>query len=94
MRSWLLLLGGLIVWAAHFFILYGIGEFAGSGAGARAAILAATAIALVSLALLVTRIPRQPSATGFEPWRRSLALGGASLGGLGVVWQALVLIAS
>ena len=34
MRTWAILLGGLLVWAGHFFALYGIGEFAGSSAGA------------------------------------------------------------
>lgn len=93
MRSWLLLLGGLIIWAVHFFLLYGIGEFAGAGRVPRAAILAATIIALASLALLLAKLGASPSVTGFEGWRRSLALSGASLGGLAVIWQTLVLIA-
>jgi|GEM_PF-6474181 len=35
MRTWLILLAGLLLWTAHFFLLYGIGEFVGETTGPR-----------------------------------------------------------
>lgn len=89
MRGWLILLAGLIVWAAHFFILYGIGEFGGEGTGPRIAVLAITLACLLAnggLALLLRRLPR---ADDHEHWRARSALGGILLGSIGIVWQAL-----
>src|SRR3546814_12571501 len=36
MRTWDLMLVGMLIWVAHFFALYGIGVVAGASAGARA----------------------------------------------------------
>ncbi|HMO74850.1 MAG TPA: hypothetical protein PKD99_05035 [Sphingopyxis sp.] len=89
MRSWAILLAGLIVWAVHFFLLYGIGEFAGEGKGPRLAVLAITALALAVVAMLARLLLRAPGGDGFERWRGRLALAGLLLGGLAVLWQGL-----
>jgi len=89
MRSWAILLAGPILWAVHFFLLYGIGEFAGEGRSARLAVLALTGLGL-ALALLLTRLLlRAPDGDPFEQWRTRLALAGLLLGGLAVLWQGL-----
>lgn len=88
MRAWAILLGGLLVWAAHFFLLYAIGEFARDGAMARIAIglltIACLAAEFVILALCLKR-PRD----GFGQWQRQVGALGAALGGIAIVWQAL-----
>lgn len=89
MRDWLLLLAGLLLWAAHFFLLYGIGEFAGSGTGARLAVGLATLGALAAAGLLLRRTARRGAADPFGNWRRHLSRGGLLLGGLAIIWQAL-----
>ena len=61
MRTWLLLLGGLIVWAVHFFGLYAAGEIGGETTAARLAVLALTLLCLAAngaIAWLVMRRPR------------------------------------
>src|SRR3546814_13618413 len=55
MRTWALMLGGLLIWAAHFFALYGIGEFAGSSAGARATVAGLTILALGGVGIAIGR---------------------------------------
>lgn len=94
MRSWSLLLAGLLIWAAHFFILYGIGEFAGDGEASRIATAFTTLLALTLLAIIALRVARLPTSAGFEAWRRTSGLFGALLGALGVLWQSLPLIPS
>lgn len=87
MRTWTLLLSGLLVWAVHFFILYGIGEFAGSDPASRIAVAAMTAICLAACALLAWAIARAPQQDGFGQWRARLALAGLGLGAIAVIWQ-------
>lgn len=89
MQSWAVLLAGLLVWAAHFFALYGIGEFAGAGAGSRASVLVLSALALLADFLLARRLRLRPRGDDFARWRAGVALGGVALSALAVVWQAL-----
>ena len=89
MRSWVVLLGGLLVWAAHFFALYGIGEFSGASATSRFAILLLSALALLADGVLAWRLLPLPRADDFARWRAGVALGGVALSALAVVWQAL-----
>ena len=89
MKSWLILLAGLLLWAAHFFLLYGIGEFAGDGRGARIAAGLATVAAIGLAAGIGWRIWRMDTAAGFASWRRGVALFGLILGAVAILWQSL-----
>lgn len=90
MRSWLILLGGLIVWTVHFFGLYVIAEFV-----PRLALVAALTIVCLAADLwLLFRIRSLRITDDFSAWRRSVALGGAALSLLAVGWQALPALTS
>lgn len=85
MKSWLILLGGLIVWAIHFFGLYAIAEIA-----PRTWLVALLKLACLSADIwLLLRIRRMVGGEPFAAWRRSVAFGGAMLSVLAVTWQAL-----
>lgn len=84
-----MLLAGLLLWAAHFFLLYGIGEFAGSGPGARIAVGLATLCGLAAAALLFQRIAHMEDMDTFGSWRRRVSLGGLALAGIAIFWQSL-----
>jgi hypothetical protein len=89
MRSWLILLGGLLLWAVHFFLLYGIGEFGGSGPAARLAIGLISIACLAIITILLVRLARQPREDALSGWGAYLGRAGLLLGALGVVWQTL-----
>lgn len=90
MRTWAILLGGLIVWTVHFFGLYAIAEIAPQVG----LVLALTAACLLADMLLLLRSRALPKADAFEAWRRSVAIGGAALSLLAVAWQALPVLAA
>ncbi len=89
MRSWAILLGGLLVWAAHFFLLYGIGEFAGASTAARGGVLILSMLALLVDFWLARRLITLRASDAFGRWRADVALGGLALSALAVLWQAL-----
>lgn len=89
MRDWLFLLGGLLVWTLHFFLLYGIAEFGGSGGPARIAVLVVTVLCLLGDALLALILLRRPRPDAYAQWRTRSALTLALLGGVAIAWQAL-----
>lgn len=85
MKSWLILLGGLIVWAVHFFGVYAVGEIA-----PRPWLVVALTIACAAADIwLILTLRRIPASGDFPAWRRSVGLGGAGLSLIGVVWQSL-----
>lgn len=92
MAKWALILGGLTIWAAHFFLLYAFASlFPGSGT-AQVLTLIATVPALGADALLLwiaaarvlTRDPDE-----FETWVLNVAAAGAALSFVAVLWQAM-----
>lgn len=90
MRTWLILLGGLIVWTVHFFGLYAIGE-----ADPRTAwVMALTALCLAANIWLLLHLLQMRSVEHFATWRRSVAIGGAGLSLVAVVWQSLAVMAN
>ena len=89
MRSWLVLLAGLLVWAVHFFALYAIGEFGGDHGAARIAVGLSTALCLAITAVLLAKVLRAPHSAGFERWRASVATGGLCLAAIAIAWQSL-----
>lgn len=85
MRTWAILLGGLIVWAVHFFGLYAVAEIA-----PRVGLVAALTLICIAADLwLLYRIRHLPKDDAFDAWRRSVAIGSAGLSLLAVAWQAL-----
>jgi hypothetical protein len=89
MRSWLLLLAGLLVWAAHFFALYAIGEFGGEATEWRVAVVLLTILCLAANLGLVFALLKARRTDGFERWRASVAAGGLALSVIAVTWQGL-----
>ena len=100
MTRWLMLLGGLLIWALHFLGVYIITSVAdvvatSDAPGWRIAgvLFSASCIAAeVGLAAWVLRTARQdiqPPASDFE---RALSIGGCVLGGVGILFQTLPLL--
>ncbi|MET0247837.1 MAG: hypothetical protein ABW182_13895 [Sphingomonas sp.] len=89
MRVWAALLAGLLVWAAHFFLVYAIGEFGGEGTGQRVAVIAATLAAIAADLVLLRLARRMRTHDPFDRWRRAIACGGLMLSALSVLWQGL-----
>lgn len=89
MRSWLLVLGGMIAWAVHFFALYAIGETVGRSSIGRIAVLGSTLLCLVATAWIVRTSLRLPAQDEFDNWRRFVALAGAGISTLAILWQML-----
>ena len=92
MPGWRTMLGGLAVWAAHFFTLYALGSIFESTAPARFGSLVATVAAVIAN-LAILRALRRPSAgLAGDPlarWMKSLGTLGAMLSLVAVLWQGL-----
>ena len=88
MRHWAFLLSGLIVWAAHFFLLYAFASLFSGNDLARWLTLAATLPALAADGAVVWWAVRGPRSV-VGAWGRQLAGLGAALSIVAVVWQAL-----
>lgn len=98
MRAWLWMLGGLVVWAAHFVGLYALASLADVAAraddpafrvaGAAFSLLCLAAAVLIGwkAAALARRHARE------DRWPHELALGAAGVGAISVAWQSLPLI--
>jgi hypothetical protein len=91
MREWALMMGGLIVWAGHFFALYAIASIFPGTQLARTLTVAVTVPALALNALLLwtatmkrLRVP----AHGVTAWMNDLSAIGAALSFVFVLWQA------
>lgn len=89
MRDWLLLLGGLLLWVLHFFLLYGMGEFGRADATARIFVLVVTFLCLLGNALLALTLLRRPSSEAYAQWRTRSALTLILLSCIAIAWQAL-----
>ncbi|AQR72834.1 hypothetical protein [Sphingomonas sp. LM7] len=89
MRGWTYLLGGLIVWAVHFFALYFLASVFLTTPLARGLTLLVTVLCLAAAALLLVRIRRSDAATQLDGWMRAVALYGTGLSIVAILWQAL-----
>lgn len=91
MRAWLLLLGGLIVWAIQFFALYILASVFGSSPAARIGTALVTLPCLAATAWLLIRATRarQAATDRLDRWIASVAAAGAALAIVSVLWQAL-----
>lgn len=92
MRKWALLLGGLTIWAAHFFLLYGFASIFPGTETARILTWVATVPALVALVGLLWLAAAGSMAAGsdeLDRWVFDVAAVGAALSLVAVLWQAL-----
>lgn len=87
--SWALFLGGLLIWALHFFALYAVASIFLTSDIARLLTVAVTLLCLVLNALLLRRIVAVPVDVELTRWMRSLALLGVALSVIAILWQAL-----
>ena len=90
MRAWAILLGGLAIWAAHFFALYGIASILPGRPEAPWLVLAATVPAILADGWVGWRAAAWMRAT--DQLHRSIGqVGavGAALSLIAVIWQAL-----
>jgi hypothetical protein len=96
MRRWLFMLGGLMVWAAHFSGVYGLASVAAvagdaDGPTARLLIGGFTALCLLT-DVVIALIARRALARAHEDLDRfagGVAVAGAGLSIIAVVWQGL-----
>lgn len=91
MQAWRHLLGGLLLWAAHFFALYAIASILPGTRAAAVLVLIATALASVMAAVFIYRISRthRQEHDGLQRWMHSLSASGYALAGAGIVYQGL-----
>lgn len=85
MRSWLIVLGGLIVWTVHFFGIYAIAEIAPSAG----LVIGLTLLCIAADLWLLRGSRALPADDPFARWRRSVASGGSVLSLVAVGWQGL-----
>lgn len=89
MRAWTLILGGLTVWAAHFFTLYGIASILpGKPLAPILALVATVFFLLLNLALFAAARRLRPSGKDeFRKWVLGFAELASLLSMLAVAWQ-------
>lgn len=89
MRAWTFLLGGLIIWTVHFFVLYGIGSIFLTSVSARVLTILVSLACLGAAALLWSRVQASGAQEEVAGWMRGVALLGIAIAAVAVVWQAL-----
>ncbi|KKC27272.1 hypothetical protein [Sphingomonas sp. SRS2] len=89
MRTWAFLLGGLVIWAVHFFSLYIVASIWLSSPLARGLTLLVTLACLGGVGVLMLRGYRHDAGTAMDRWVRSVAIVGLGLAGIAILWQGL-----
>lgn len=92
MRAWAYMLGGPIVWAVHFFVLYAIASVFLTSTLARILVLVVSALCLAADAWLLRAalpIARSSGSEEFGRWTAHIAALGAALSLVAVAWQSL-----
>jgi hypothetical protein len=88
MRAWTILLGGLVVWAAHFFVLYGLASGLPGRPEARWLAIAATLPAIVFDGLVFWKAMGLVSKPDeLHRWIGRIGATGAALSLIAVIWQ-------
>jgi hypothetical protein len=98
MRRWFLLLGGPLIWAAHFLAIYAVTSIWYIAAGAtdataRIVIVSLSAAALVATGFVTVVALRQPRHDSIDSFLRTVAAVGAILAAIAVTWQTLPALA-
>lgn len=88
MRSWVMLLGGLVVWTVHFFALYIVASIFLTTPIARVMTLLISLACLVANGLLLWWVRGGDSARS-DRWIRTMALYSTGVSTLAILWQAL-----
>lgn len=92
MRAWGILLGGLLVWALHFFLLYAIASLLPGTKLAHLLSLVATIPAVAADAWLLwvaAALRLRNSSDELRGWVIDVGAVGAALSFVAVLWQAL-----
>ncbi len=89
MAAWRSLLGGLVVWAAHFLTLYILGSVFGTSDTARLGVALATLVALAAIVALLVASRRSREADPVLRWMASLGTLAAGLAIVAIIWQAM-----
>ena len=90
MRKWVFLLGGLVAWAAHFFLLYGFASlFPGQELARTLSLVATIPILAADAVLLWAAAARLFESDELDRWVYDVSAIGAALSLVAVVWQAL-----
>jgi len=92
MRPWLIILGGLLIWAAHFFAIYIVASLFPGIAIARWLVAVLGFVALGALLLLIRSIRRRTRTTRSDEighWLESLAFMGVALASAAIIYQSL-----
>jgi hypothetical protein len=98
MPRWRLLLGGPLIWAMHFGAIYAVTSVSHVATGAtnliaRIVVISISAICVVACGWIVMISLRRPPSDGLEAFWRTIALTGAILAAIAVVWQTLPVFA-
>ncbi len=89
MRAWAYMLGGMIVWTVHFFAIYIVASVFLTTTVARMLTLVITLACLAADAWLILRLRVPSGGDEFREWMRKLALVGAGISTVAVLWQGL-----
>ena len=89
--KWMLLLGGLLIWAAHFFLLYAFASIFPGSDTARWLSAAATLVGLAAngLVLRAAAARKRASADDLDDWVRQVARAECLLSVTAILWQGL-----
>lgn len=87
MRTWALLLSGLIIWTVHFFALYIVASVFLTTPLARWLTLVVTIACLVAVAGAARLARRSARDSAMDDWVRTVALLGLGLSGIAILWQ-------
>ncbi|MBD7940030.1 hypothetical protein [Brevundimonas guildfordensis] len=92
MKRWLTMTGGLLIWAAHFLGLYLLASAADVWSSPEAASgrwigLGFSLLCLALVALLASRMLRRPGSDETVGWERRVAVTGALVAAIGIIWQ-------
>lgn len=92
MRAWAFMLGGMIVWAVHFFALYIVANIFLTSTTSRVLTVLITLACLATAGLLLmrtTRALRRHEGDAFTRWQAYLAALTAALALVAILWQGL-----
>lgn len=89
MRAWSYMLGGMIVWTVHFFAIYIAGSVFPGLPAAHWLTLLITLACLAADGWLIVQLRKPSGGDEFREWMRKLALVGAGISAVAVLWQGL-----